>query len=84
MKRTLILALFVLATCFVNSCSCSSEKVEDKIPEIATSVQSVVSEGPRCNGTVGCNCPGFAPITNGNEWEKTICRYCGHSRSSHR
>jgi hypothetical protein len=41
-------------------------------------------EGKNCNGTVGCSCPGFSPITNGNEWQKAYCRHCGHSRSVHK
>lgn len=42
------------------------------------------SEGQRCNGTVGCDCPGFSPILNGNEWQKAYCKKCGHHRNNHR
>ena len=27
---------------------------------------NVAVQGPRCSGTVGCGCPGFSPITNGD------------------
>ena len=32
----------------------------------------VASEGKRCNGSVGCDCPGFSPITNGKEYQKVL------------
>ena len=42
------------------------------------------SQGKHCNGTVGCDCKGFAPITNGKEWEKSYCKHCGHHQNCHR
>lgn len=44
----------------------------------------VHATGRRCNGTVGCGCPGFAPITNGKVWEQAYCKHCGHNRSYHK
>lgn len=44
----------------------------------------VASQGKHCNGTVGCRCLGFAPITNGKEWQKSYCKHCGHSKSCHK
>lgn len=41
-------------------------------------------QGAHCNGTVGCNCRGFAPITNGAVWQQAYCRYCGHKKNSHK
>ena len=41
-------------------------------------------QGKHCNGTVGCDCPGFSPKTDGDEWEKAYCRHCGHHRRSHK
>ena len=41
-------------------------------------------EGKHCNGTVGCDCSGFAPITNGEVWQQAYCRKCGHKKSVHR
>lgn len=41
-------------------------------------------QGKHCNGTVGCDCSGFSPKTDGDEWEKAYCRHCGHHRRSHK
>lgn len=41
-------------------------------------------QGKRCNGSVGCSCSGFAPITNGKVWEEAYCRRCGHHRGVHK
>ena len=40
--------------------------------------------GKHCSYTVGCDCSGFSPKTDGKEWEKTICRKCGHGKSYHK
>lgn len=48
-------------------------------------VQSNVSfKGKHCNGTVGCDCPGFDPITSGDLWEQSYCRHCSHKKSVHK
>ncbi|MBQ7310497.1 MAG: hypothetical protein IJW88_03115 [Alistipes sp.] len=53
--------------------------------ECSTKVCTEVScEGKNCNGTVGCNCPGFAPIQNQEVWKQSYCKHCGHHRNSHR
>ena len=41
-------------------------------------------EGKHCNGTVGCSCSGFEPITNGQVWQQAYCKHCGHKKSVHR
>ena len=49
------------------------------------SVASQLSmQGTHCNGTVGCSCPGFAPITNGDVWQQAYCKHCGHKKSCHK
>ena len=45
---------------------------------------NVAIQGARCNGTVGCGCPGFSPITNGDVWQQAYCRHCGHHRRVHK
>ena len=40
--------------------------------------------GKNCSGSVGCDCSGFVPITNGDEWQKSICKHCGHKKSCHK
>jgi len=44
----------------------------------------VHAQGKRCNGTVGCSCSGFSPITNGKVWQQSYCRRCGHHKSNHK
>lgn len=43
----------------------------------------VTLQGKHCRGTVGCDCPGFEPLTKGTIYEKTFCRHCGHNKSYH-
>jgi len=43
----------------------------------------MTSQGRHCRGTVGCDCPGFSPIMNGDVWQQAYCRHCGHKRSFH-
>ena len=38
------------------------------------------AEGKYCTGTVGCDCRGFVPITDGKEYQKNYCKRCGHHR----
>ena len=41
-------------------------------------------EGKHCRGTIGCNCPGFRPITSGEVWQQVYCYHYGHKRGLHR
>lgn len=41
-------------------------------------------QGKHCSYTVGCDCPGFSPKTNGDVWEKAYCKHCGHHKKYHR
>lgn len=43
----------------------------------------IMSQGRHCRGTVGCDCPGFQPIMNGDVWQQAYCRNCGHMRKFH-
>ena len=40
--------------------------------------------GKKYSGSVGCDCSGFDPTTNGDEWQKSICKHCGHKKSCHK
>ncbi|MBR5493275.1 MAG: hypothetical protein IKV77_09140 [Alistipes sp.] len=71
--------LMVSAVVVIGLCS-STSKTEVK-SDVCTEVSC---QGKHCNGTVGCDCPGFSPKTNGDEWEKAYCRHCGHHRRSHK
>lgn len=74
-----ISALMVSTVVVIGLCSFTS-KTEAQSEECT----DVLCQGKHCNGTVGCDCPGFSPKTNGDEWEKTYCKHCGHHRSSHK
>lgn len=41
-------------------------------------------EGSRCNYTVGCDCPGFAPIQHQEVYKLSYCKYCGHHKKYHK
>lgn len=53
-------------------------------PMTDQSYGNISFRGKRCNGSVGCDCPGFEPITDGKEWQKSYCRHCNHKKSSHK
>lgn len=40
-------------------------------------------KGKCCHGTVGCDCKGFVPTTDGDVWELEICKKCKHKKSAH-
>ena len=42
------------------------------------------TQGTHCSGTVGCDCKGFSPITNGDVWQQAYCKHCGHKKSCHK
>lgn len=44
----------------------------------------VAVQGRHCTGTVGCDCTGFSPITNGEVWQQAYCKHCGHKKSCHK
>jgi hypothetical protein len=62
----------------INSPSSSQEN------DIGDRGYNVSFKGRHCSGTVGCSCPGFEPITNGNVWEESYCKHCKHKKSSHK
>ena len=53
--------------------------------ESESTVHTHVScQGKHCTYTVGCDCSGFSPKTNGKEWEKSYCKRCGHHKKYHK
>ena len=72
-------ALMVSTVVVVGLCSFTSKT------EVKSDVCTEVScQGKHCNGTVGCDCPGFSPIQHKEVWKQAYCRHCGHHRSSHK
>lgn len=41
-------------------------------------------QGKHCSYTVGCDCSGFAPKTNGSVADQSYCKRCGHHRRYHK
>ena len=52
--------------------------------DIAYRESNVSFKGKHCNGTVGCDCPGFSPIQHKEVWKQAYCKHCSHHRSSHK
>ena len=71
--------LMVSAVVVIGLCSFTSRT------EVKSDVCTEVScQGKHCNGTVGCDCPGFSPIQHKEVWKQAYCKHCGHHRSSHK
>lgn len=84
MKKTMIcLTAFsmMLASVAAFATAANNIGVGQEYFSVAT---QLTTHGTHCNGTVGCGCPGFAPITNGDVWQQAYCRHCGHKRSVHK
>ncbi len=74
-----ISALMVSAVVVIGLCSFTSKT------EVKSDVCTEVScQGKHCTYTVGCDCPGFAPITNGDVWEESYCKHCKHHKKYHK
>ena len=87
-KNILNLAVVAFTATVIGFCAAaaSSSEVSAKVTPATVNHTHVHAEaqGKHCTGTVGCDCSGFSPITNGKEWQKSYCKKCGHSKSSHR
>lgn len=84
--KKLILSFAIIAgvsAAVIGLCSFTSEKQEVTETTVHSHIH-VASQGAHCSGSVGCDCSGFSPITNGKEWQKEYCRHCGHKRSCHK
>ncbi len=85
MKKTIltlaIVAVSATALGFCAAAASTSSKTAFTVTEIHT---HVATQRKHCSGSVGCDCSGFSPITNGKEWQKSYCKHCGHKKSCHR
>lgn len=84
MKKMILGFALLSAMAFtVSVFAASSPKGSSGLPsnDFAT---NVTMEGSHCTGTVGCNCSGFSPITNGEVWQQSYCKHCGHKKSCHK
>lgn len=83
MRKTIIIVAILLCASIVVFWGYQKHQIMT-LDKVATSAMEATSQGSHCNGTVGCSCPGFAPITDGDVWQQSYCKRCGHHRSNHR
>lgn len=91
MKKTILtLAIVAVSATAIGFCAAAASASTSSAEVItATEIHThththAAAQGKHCSGTVGCDCTGFSPITNGKEWQKSYCKKCGHAKSCHR
>ncbi|MDO4930171.1 MAG: hypothetical protein Q4E59_03450 [Bacteroidales bacterium] len=84
MKKMFLGFAVMIAMVASASVSANSHKNECAAHNHKALAAEVDMQGDHCTGTVGCDCSGFSPITNGDEWQKAYCKRCGHKRSCHK
>ncbi len=78
-----VTAIVVSATTVVGLSSFTSQR--ENATEVESTVLTHVScQGKHCTYTVGCDCSGFSPKTDGKEWGKSYCKRCGHHKKYHK
>ena len=83
MKKMIIGIVAVLTTFVSVSVFANASKGEFQECNHGNESARVEMQGKHCRYTVGCSCPGFAPKTNGKEWERDYCRNCSHKKLFH-
>ena len=81
MVLSFVLMMMAAVTVSVSANGHKESCVEQNELDVTT---HVATQGTHCSGTVGCNCPGFSPITNGDVWQQAYCKHCGHKKSCHK
>ena len=86
MKKKIMFAVasVFLSTITVVVLSSFTSKSSNATESESTVHTHVSCQGKHCTYTVGCNCSGFSPKTNGKEWEKSYCKRCGHHKKYHK
>ena len=85
MKKTIwIVGSIVLIAAVVVAVLLLTKPKAQSAQEEATPTLNMSIQGKHCNGTVGCDCPGFEPILDQQEWKKPYCKKCGHHKNNHR
>jgi hypothetical protein len=82
--KKIITILGLVAVAAVILVSLSSFTSKDNSVEPTPTHVHVSAEGKYCKATVGCDCRGFSPITDGKEWQKNYCKRCGHHKNYHK
>ena len=86
MRKNIIFSVvvFLISTTTIVVLSSFTSQVENTTEIVSTVHTHVSCQGKHCTYTVGCNCSGFSPKTNGNEWEISYCKRCGHHKKYHK
>ena len=86
MKKKIMFAVasVFLSTITVVALSSFTSKSSNATESESTVHTHVSCQGKQCTYTVGCDCSGFSPKTNGKEWEKSYCKRCGHHKKYHK
>ena len=86
MKKKIMFAVasVFLSTITVVVLSSFTSKSSNATESESTVHTHVSCQGKHCTYTVGCDCSGFSPKTNGKEWEKSYCKRCGHHKKYHK
>ena len=86
MKKKIMFAVasVFLSTITVVALSSFTSKSSNATESESTLHTHVSCQGKHCTYTVGCDCSGFSPKTNGKEWEKSYCKRCGHHKKYHK
>lgn len=81
MKKIICAVSMFIVSVFAIIVFCSFSSRKNVNEEICN---DVTCQGKHCTYTVGCDCPGFAPITNGDVWEESYCKHCKHHKKYHK
>ena len=84
MKKIVLGFVMVMMAAVTASVSASSHKENCTVHDVISVTTNVATQGTHCSGTVGCDCKGFSPITNGDVWQQAYCKHCGHKKSCHK
>lgn len=86
MKKKIMLAAFSIFAAIITIVGLSSFTSQSKKTTASETIihTHVSCQGKNCTYTVGCDCFGFSPKTNGKEWEKSYCKRCDHHKKYHK
>jgi len=86
MKKNIFVAFAVIAVSATTIMGLSSFTSKNRMDTdvVLADYAHESCRGKHCTYTVGCSCSGFAPKTNGKEWEKSYCKRCGHHKKYHK
>ena len=83
-KIMFAVASIFLSTITIVGLSSFTSQSNNAIESESTVHTHISCQGKHCTYTVGCDCSGFSPKTNGKEWEKSYCKRCGHHKKYHK